>query len=388
MINVRRRVREKIFHGVHSRHLVYNTCWEDPRCDRAMLQMGPDSKVVMLTSAGCNALDYLLDDVAEIHCVDLNAKQNALLDLKKAFFTAGDFSALFDFFGTGGTPHFRAIYQEAVRPYLPAGDFSRSYWDRHIEYFSPRGLRPSFYWHGSSGAAAWLIQRWFKAQPKARHLARRMFEAATLPEQWVWYRSLEPMFLNDFMRWAMQQHAIQSLLGVPESQQRLAAQQYPDGMAGYIRQCLREVFTERPLQDNYFWKLYFWGRYMPDCCPNYLLAAHFDTLQARVDRIATYTMSLNTFLERHPGTYTHFVLLDHQDWLAAHLKPALEKEWELIFQNAAPGAKVLLRTAAPDIGFIPRPFREGISWDKELTAAQHRLDRVGTYAGVWVGTIL
>ena len=64
--------------------LVYNTCWEDPRCDRQLLQINEESKLCMITSAGCNALDYLLDNPTEIHCVDMNPRQNALLNLKKS----------------------------------------------------------------------------------------------------------------------------------------------------------------------------------------------------------------------------------------------------------------------------------------------------------------
>lgn len=387
-MSVAHQFQEKIFHQIHGKHLVYNTCWEDPRCDRALLQLNEESKVVMLTSAGCNALDYLLDNPAEVHCVDLNPRQNALLDLKKAFFAAGAPAVLFDFFGAGGTPHFREVYQDAIRPMLPADSYARAWWDQHIGYFSVRGLRRSFYWHGSSGAAAWLIQQWFKSQPEARRVTRRLFESKTLAEQWIWYQQLEPKFLNPLMRWAMQQHVTQSLLGVPKSQQALAAQLYPDGMAGYIRECLRQVFTERPLQDNYFWKLYFFGRYTPDCCPNYLRHDNFEAIRAQVDRIATYSTSLSGFLRHRPGAYTHFVLLDHQDWLAAHLREALEEEWDLILRNAAPGAKVLLRTAAPDVAFLPESVRARIQWDQDSAAAQHRADRVGTYAGTWVGRVL
>ena len=36
----------------------------------------------MITSAGCNALDYLLDEPRQVHAVDVNPKQNALLELK------------------------------------------------------------------------------------------------------------------------------------------------------------------------------------------------------------------------------------------------------------------------------------------------------------------
>ena len=73
-------ISEKVFQRIHGNNLVYNTCWEDPRCDRQLLQLDAQSRVVMLTSAGCNALDYLLDDPTEVHCVDLNPRQNALLD--------------------------------------------------------------------------------------------------------------------------------------------------------------------------------------------------------------------------------------------------------------------------------------------------------------------
>jgi S-adenosylmethionine-diacylglycerol 3-amino-3-carboxypropyl transferase len=72
-------LRDWIFKNVHGSNLVYNICWEDPRCDRQIMNIGEDSKIVMITSAGCNALDYLLDNPAEINCIDLNSRQNALM---------------------------------------------------------------------------------------------------------------------------------------------------------------------------------------------------------------------------------------------------------------------------------------------------------------------
>ena len=50
----------RVFQMVHMRNLVYNTCWEDPRLDRVALELGPDENVLVITSAGCNALDYAL----------------------------------------------------------------------------------------------------------------------------------------------------------------------------------------------------------------------------------------------------------------------------------------------------------------------------------------
>ena len=372
-------VQEKIFQQIHSRNLVYNTCWEDPRCDRELLEIGPESRVLMLTSAGCNALDYLLDGPAQIHCVDLNPRQNALLELKIALLRSSDHATLFRFFGEGVAPEARSLFDKSLREAI--GDpFAKAYWDRRLAYFSGRGWRRSFYWHGSSGMVAWLIRRWMHTQPGLADLVAGLFAARSLEEQAHWYEQMEPRFLNRFMQWALQQHFVQSMLGVPKSQQRLAAAHFPDGMAGYFRHCLRQVFVELPVQDNYFWRLYFQGRYSPDCCPNYLRAEYFEVLKTRLSAIQTYSCSLSVFLQEHPGAYTHFVLLDHQDWLAAHLKPALDEEWRLILRNAAPGARVLFRSAAYEPDFLPDFVLKQIDFDRDAAARVQARDRVGTYA--------
>ena len=51
---------QKFFTAVCSRSLVYNACWEDPAVDRRALRIGPDDRMLVITSAGCNVLDYAL----------------------------------------------------------------------------------------------------------------------------------------------------------------------------------------------------------------------------------------------------------------------------------------------------------------------------------------
>ena len=60
----RERLNTRIFKAVHRRNLIYNTCWEDPALDREALGLGPADRVMVITSAGCNALDYLLAGAA------------------------------------------------------------------------------------------------------------------------------------------------------------------------------------------------------------------------------------------------------------------------------------------------------------------------------------
>ena len=376
-------IHQAIFNAIHGNALIYNTCWEDPRCDRALLDLQPDSKVVMLTSAGCNALDYLLDNPASIDCVDMNPRQNALLELKSAFFRAGTHDELFQFFGEGATKNAAAIFHEMISGHLD--EFSLRFWKKHIRYFNGKGVRQSFYWRGGSGAVAFFVKKVLEANPSTRRTVLQLFDCQDLEQQRLLYYRLEPKLLNASMKWLLSSHMVQSMLGVPKSQQILAREKFRDGMAGYFRACFRKVFTELPVADNYFWKLYFFGKYSADCCPNYLNNNHFDTLKSRINRISTHTATLSNFLENNPGQYTHFVLLDHQDWLAANNRPELEREWQLILQNAAPEAKILFRSAAEKVDFLPEIACERVKFDQVKAQASHQTDRVGTYASVHIG---
>ncbi|MDB4756823.1 BtaA family protein, partial [Mariniblastus sp.] len=70
-------ISQRVFKTVHQNNLVYNTCWEDPRLDRVALEIGPDENVLVITSAGCNALDYALNSPNHVYAVDMNPRQNA-----------------------------------------------------------------------------------------------------------------------------------------------------------------------------------------------------------------------------------------------------------------------------------------------------------------------
>ncbi len=152
-----------LFRNIHSKKLIYNCCWEDPACDRALLNLTPESDILMITSAGCNALDYLLDNPRSVHCVDLNYRQNAVLDLKMSLFKYGDYNLLWQFFGDGAHPEAKVVYNNHLRSYLKAS--SQQYWDQNIHYFKASGLRASFYYRGSSGLLAWLTKKSMLLRP-------------------------------------------------------------------------------------------------------------------------------------------------------------------------------------------------------------------------------
>jgi len=375
-----------VFHHVHGSQLIYNTCWEDPRIDRQLLELDHDSRVVMITSAGCNALDYLLDGPAEIHAVDVNFRQNALLELKLAMLRRGQFMDFFEFFGLGSHSDHKAIYRSIARE-LP--EPARKFWDGHIRFFNPGGLKKSFYYEGTSGVAAWLLGGvLFKAKPNIKNFAMCLLDAQTLEEQREIYALLEAKIWGKLSNWLIRQHGVMTLLGVPRPQIQLIEAHYPRGLESYIKDKLRHVMTELPAAENYFWRVYITGSYTMTCCPEYLRKHHQPVLREHQHRITTHTSTLTGFLREHPGAYTHYVLLDHQDWLAWHDPAALLEEWELILANSRRGTKILMRSAGLDLGFVPEAVLARLKFQPGRTGPLHLTDRVGTYGSLHFAEVL
>lgn len=375
-----------VFHHVHGGQLIYNTSWEDPRIDRRLLKLDDASRVVMITSAGCNALDYLLDGPAEIHAVDVNFRQNALLELKLAMIRRGEFGDLFEMFGIGSHSAYKTVYRSVQRD-LP--DFARRFWDGRMNFFDPGGLKKSFYYHGTAGSAAWMLGvALFKSKPNIKNFALCLLDADSIEQQREVYALLEPKIWGDLSNWLIRQRLVMTLLGVPRPQVKLIDDHYPGGLGSYIKDKLRHVMSELPAAENYFWRVYLTGSYTMSCCPNYLRAQNQCMLASLSPRLHTHTSTISEFLKAHPGAYTHFVLLDHQDWLAWHNPKALREEWELLLANSRPGTKILMRSAGLELDFVPADILARLRFYPELTGPLHQLDRVGTYGSLSFAEVL
>lgn len=375
------------FKQLHGNHLIYNTCWEDPYIDRQLMQLTPDSRVVMITSAGCNALDYLLDSPAEIHAVDVNPRQNALLELKRSLIKHGNYEDFFQMFGKGIHENYRSVY-EAVHHHLPR--YAQDFWYRRIAYFNHnQKLRKSFYHHGTSGLLAWCLRGYlYHVKKKARPHLMDLVSAKNIIEQRHIYKKIEALLWDRFNSWLVQRPAFLSMAGVPRAQIRLINERYPGGVSCYIKDKLRHLFTEVPMHSNYFWRVYLTGKYSPTCCPNYLKKENFRQLQENVNKIKTYNTTLTQFLKNHPGKFTHYILLDHQDWMAGHSPEELRTEWELILKNSRLQTKILFRSAGIDHSFLPPVAKSALQFRPELSDPLHRQDRVGTYGSLHFAEVI
>lgn len=387
----------RAFRHVHGNNLVYNTCWEDPRLDRAALALGPRDTVMVITSAGCNTLDYALQAPAHVYAVDMNPRQNALLELKLAAIRGLEFEEFFQLFGQGALPDCTRVYASQLRPRMSAR--AQAYWDRRIYFFSGETRRRSFYFHGTSGVFAWLVNLYVDRVANVRDAIHAILDAGSVDEQSsIYYANIRDAVWTRPIRWAVGRDYTLSLLGVPRPQRLQVERHYEDGISQFIGECLDAVFGQLSLQDNYFWRVYLTGAYTPECCPEYLKAENFAKLKGGlVDRISVHTATIESFLRASDVRISRYVLLDHMDWLSTAREPFLQREWQAIVDRAAPGARVIWRSGGLQVDFVDplevrvegsrRRVGELLTYHRDLAVHLHARDRVHTYGSFYIADL-
>lgn len=118
--------------------------WEDPRIDQELFKFNGSDVIVTLTSAGDQVLDYLLASPKKVISVDLNERQNALLELKLASIRELSYEEFFAIFASSDGDVFKKNYQTKLRKHLTAK--SKAFWDANQTIFDNY-----FFWSGACG---------------------------------------------------------------------------------------------------------------------------------------------------------------------------------------------------------------------------------------------
>ena len=244
-----------------------------------------------------------------------------------------------------------------------------------------------------------LVNLYLNRVAKVRPKINELLECTTLGQQQeVYDRYLREPIWSRPMRFAMRRDTVLSLLGVPRPQRHQIETQYTGGISQFVRDCLDAVFARLPIMDNYFWRVYMTGRYSPTCCPEYLTPENFQKLRAGLaDRVDIHTDSVEGFLTKDPRPITRFVLLDHMDWLSTRRLPLLAQEWQWIVRRAAPGTRILWRSAGLRTDFVdrtkievggrPREVGELLTYDLPLAEHLHPQCRVHTYGSFHIADL-
>lgn len=362
--------------------LVYTQIWEDPEVDMAALAIEPGHTIVTIASGGCNALSYLLADPARIEAVDLNPAHVAYNRLKIAALTAlPDHQSFYRFYGDGDDPANLDTYRTVLRPHLDRATLA--YWEgrdrlgrKRISIFAKNPYR-----HGLLGlfiGAGHVAARLHGVDPKAFLATRSMGDQRAFFDQY-----LSPLFERRLIRWASARKSTLFGLGIPPQQYDALVGAGEDGMAAVLKQRLEKLACHFPLSDNYFaWQAFGRGYGKGGPLPPYLQAGNFETLRARADRLTVVNASFTELLAAKPDrSVDRFILLDAQDWMN---DGQLNELWSQITRTAAPGARVIFRTAAAE-SLLPGRVDEIVlrRWDyrTEESRTCHGRDRSSIYGG-------
>lgn len=382
-ITSRQGLLERLF-TVYFDAFVYNQIWEDPQVDLAALELTPDSRILTISSGGCNVLNYLVHGPAHITAVDLNRYHLALLRLKLAAVRhLPDYETFFRMFGAADDARNVAAYDAHLSAHLD--DATRAFWEgltmfgkRRIHFFAD-----NLYDHARNGFYLRFLE-------KLAHLM------GVYPDRLV--RLTDPVERAEafdatigryFDHWLVR--ALSKLpfivfgLGIPPRQYEAMRRETPENILAMYRRRVRRFVCDFPIEENYFAWQALARRYDTErrrAVPEYLKAEHFETLRANIARVTTEVTSLTAHLRAQPaGAYNRFVFLDAQDWMQDEEIAAL---WREVVRVAPPESRVIFRTApetSPVETALPSDLRARVRYQRERSAELFAQDRFAIYGG-------
>ena len=374
---------ERLF-SASFRGLVYAQIWEDPVVDMEALQLRPTDRMVAIASGSCNVLSYLTAQPAAITAVDLSPAHVALGRLKLAAARhLPDHASFSNLFRYADLKSNLKLYDQMLRPHLDPE--TRAFWDgrefpgrRRIARFA-RG----FYRTGLLGRFITGIH-WLGALYGVN--PRKLLSAGTMEDQQrVFDTEFAPVFGSRSFRAMASLRASLFGLGIPPAQYEALASGPEGGMSEALRERTRKLACGFPVRDNYFaWQAFGRG-YQPGLdasLPPYLERRHFETVKSHASRVEIVNESITDLLAARPaGSVDAYVLLDAQDWMTDR---QLSQLWAEITRTAAPGARVIYRTAAaasPLPGRIPDAILARWDYRAEESLDLGTRDRSAIYGG-------
>ncbi|MCY7377464.1 MAG: BtaA family protein [Pyrinomonadaceae bacterium] len=370
---------------------VYNQIWEDPRVDLQALQLNEKSRVLTISSGGCNALNYLVENPESITAVDLNRYHIYLLRLKLAALqflpTYEDF---FGFYGFGKHAENVANYYQFIALNLSEntrefwegnGFFGKLFYGGRINYFVKGGL----YEHSRNGYFLRVFHR-FSQLSGCR--PDEVLNARTLAEQERLYeKNIAPFFDSCLIKIVGKMPVTMFGLGIPPQQYDELKKDLDE------RRTVIDIYRERakrlacafPIQENYFAWQAFARKYDTEnrcAVPEYLKAENHENLKSNVHKITTNVGSVTEQIQQNrAGTFNRFVFLDAQDWMNAATMTEL---WQAISEKAEKGSRIIFRTAgaaSPIEKNLPKRLQSKFSYQKNYSAELFEQDRASIYGG-------
>ncbi|MGI8668381.1 MAG: DUF3419 family protein [Aridibacter sp.] len=370
---------------------VYNQIWEDPKVDLQALKLDANSRVLTISSGGCNALNYLLKHPEFVTAVDLNRHHIYLLNLKITVLKfLPNYEGFFAFFGFGKHEKNKENYQKYIAPNLDTD--TRKFWEsnsligkiahgKRIDFFKKGGL----YDHSRNGYFLRLFHTF-------SHLhgckPEKIINAKTREEQEEIYKKhIEPFFNSFFIKAIGKLPVTLFGLGIPPQQYEEIKKDF-DGNANILdvyRERAKRLAVEYPIYENYFAWQAFARKYDTEnrrAIPEYLKEENYKILKSNVEKIKTKIGSVTTEIENNAvAKFNRFVFLDAQDWMNAAIMTEL---WQAIADKSESNSRIIFRTAgtsSPIEKNLPKYLLQKFEYQEKLSKELFKQDRASIYGG-------
>jgi S-adenosylmethionine-diacylglycerol 3-amino-3-carboxypropyl transferase len=306
------------------RDILYAQCWEDPEIDRTAFRTGPDDILFTITSGGCNAISFLIDNPKKIICLDLNRYQNYLLSLKINAFRFLTYNELLEFLGVHPSSRRMDLYLK-IKPSLP--DDARIYWDTRSRDLA-RGVihcgRYERYMHLLKRLFRMLVGKKVIEELYTAHDSderKKIFSAKWDNPRW---RLFCRIFLSRTFASMLFDRAFYRYLG-------------PDfSFDKYYRAAVERAVTELPLKENHFLAYILLGNYYGDNLPLYLRSGNYELIRSRADRIEIVTAGCMDYFRMLPDNHiSGFNFTNIFEWMSPGEFTSLLRETARVARDGA-----------------------------------------------------
>lgn len=370
---------------------VYNQIWEDPRVDLQALELDGNSRILTISSGGCNALNYLVENPESITAVDLNRYHIYLLELKLAALKfLPEYEDFFNFYGFADRPQNLENYRRFIAPNLKRE--TREFWEtngffgnltvgKRINYFVKGGL----YNHSRNG---YFLRFFHKFANLIGLHPEEILQAKTLEEQEKLYqKNVAPFFNSVFIKTLGRLPITLFGLGIPPQQY----EELKRNLTG--KQTLIDIYRERSerlacgysIEENYFAWQAFARKYDTEkrlAVPEYLKAENYESIKSAASRVKTFICSVTERIRQNPhSAFNRFVLLDAQDWMN---RDGLNELWQAIAEKGGENSRIIFRTAgetSPIEQNLSASLKAKFFYEKEISKRLFAQDRSSIYGG-------
>ena len=385
----KRGILERLF-TLSFRGFVYPQIWEDPEIDLSALKVTQESRIMTIASGGCNVMNYLTENPKKIKAVDLNPAHVALTRLKlSAIKHLPDYESFFLFFGRANDKRNIENFDKYIAKHLDTS--TRKYWEgwspfrgRRINYFTK-----NLYQFGLLGrfiSVVHLLSKIYGVDPSEILTAKNKKE-----QEEIFNRTLGPLFEKKAVQFLCSIPVSLYGLGIPPSQFDELNKSAHGNMAALLKDRLRRLACDFPIQENYFaWQAFGRGYDIENkkAIPRYLSEDNYKKLKQNADKVEVFHTTITGFLESQPAkSLDCCVFLDAQDWMN---DSQLRTLWDEVLRVSRPGARIIFRTAgeeSPLTDVLPVKQLNKFEYNAKKAITENAKDRSSIYGGFHVYTL-